>query len=674
MGNRKIIKERLKKKKKRSFSNVSKVNSTEGQDNEKFKIKKYSLNLLHKLSDTFRLPKKRKSSLGDGDESSESSTNLSVTQQKEDKSSMQNLSINESDISRKSSISNTKNEPNNRSNSISEMYLVGNESEYKRQMKNYINNLTPCSNENLSLHKWLSMAAKIFILLEKYFTSINTVNIFNFDSAFLKLFPVDVIQSIVHKVISIISEEPILLELSTTPKDIVVVSDIHGSILDLIKVLMDNGFPDSKNYLFLGNYVDKGTEDVVVITLIFLLKICYPKNVYLLRGNHEFLDQNSKQCFPIRCKAIFGSYNVYRIFNYGFEFLPLAAIVDNDILCVHGGVSQWMTCRNSISSILRPLTENKDIISRAIITDIVWADAYRGDYESSDSLGFTLSKRGIGFAFNEYGLKKILEALKVIRLIRGHQPYEEGYKVEYDNSCYTIHLRNLFEYYNSHGSYCVLKNIPNNRSLMKSNIYIDLRKYSLITQIPTNTTAATLCRHLASELKKTLEKISVKEYSNAGKPCPHCFDKTLYLKLLTTKKRTFVIHDQIKELITSDRLSKTKQKNYQIFNVYLKSDNAVPIERFPIFLDLIYNKQVRDPQLISPDEMQLANKVREDLRAVQFQLNTLTFFAYSNLPLLYYNSVADISKDRDLKCEVRAVDLYYKKTKFTNNDGQNNNK
>uniref|UniRef100_A0A0K0ELK0 Serine/threonine-protein phosphatase n=1 Tax=Strongyloides stercoralis TaxID=6248 RepID=A0A0K0ELK0_STRER len=487
----KIVKEKLKKKKHSGDSrdlSSARIDAP-SNNNGKLKLKKrrHSSNLLRKIVESLNLSKQKSTNLKDvNDLNSESCSSSLSLKPEDDKSKTQSFSLNDNSTSRNNTLfeKNTsgivKLNNDKKGPVTSEMYLTGNDSGYQKQMKKYINKLGQCKGQNLSPNKFLVILMKLFSIIEKHF---NLGNTFDIDYAFSKFFTIERIQSILHKAATIFKGEPILLNLSATKQDIVVISDIHGSILDLIKVLSDNGLPESKTYLFLGNYVDKGTDDIAVVTLLLLLKICFPNNVYLLRGNHEFLDQNSKQCFPIRCKNYFGSYNTYRMFNYCFEFLPLAAIIDDDILCVHGGVSQWIRNRNSISSLIRPLNINKDIISRMIITDLVWADSSRGEYEFSDRSGFTLSKRGIGYAFNEYGLKNILEKLNVTRIIRGHQPCEEGYKIEYDHLCYTIHLRNLFEYYNSYGSYCIVKNTHNDELTVKSIINLPLTYYIDMTSL-----------------------------------------------------------------------------------------------------------------------------------------------------------------------------------------------
>jgi serine/threonine-protein phosphatase PP1 catalytic subunit len=133
----------------------------------------------------------------------------------------------------------------------------------------------------------------------------------------------------------IFMEQPILLELEAPIK---IVGDIHGQFADLLRLFQYFGFPPDANYLFLGDYVDRGANSLETICLLLAYKIKYPENFFLLRGNHECASINRIYGFYDECKR---RYNVklWRTFIDCFNCLPLAAVVDERIFCIHGGLS-----------------------------------------------------------------------------------------------------------------------------------------------------------------------------------------------------------------------------------------------------------------------------------------------------------------------------------------------
>jgi serine/threonine-protein phosphatase 2B catalytic subunit len=92
-----------------------------------------------------------------------------------------------------------------------------------------------------------------------------------------------------------IEKEPNLIYIG---EPIVIVGDLHGQYHDLCHMLDKAGPPSDMNYLFLGDYVDRGIYGVEVLLLLFAIKINYPKNVILLRGNHE--SRNMTENFTFR--------------------------------------------------------------------------------------------------------------------------------------------------------------------------------------------------------------------------------------------------------------------------------------------------------------------------------------------------------------------------------------
>ncbi len=119
---------------------------------------------------------------------------------------------------------------------------------------------------------------------------------------------------------------------------VVIVGDIHGQMYDLCHMIEKAGSSNDTNYLFLGDYVDRGVLGLEVIMILLALKINFPTSVILLRGNHE--SRNMTENFTFRQEVI----NKYDIETYNlimelFDTMPLSCIVDSKYFCMHGGIS-----------------------------------------------------------------------------------------------------------------------------------------------------------------------------------------------------------------------------------------------------------------------------------------------------------------------------------------------
>lgn len=172
---------------------------------------------------------------------------------------------------------------------------------------------------------------------------------------------------------SIFLEQPILLELEAPLK---VVGDIHGQFQDLLKIFDYGGYPPEKNYLFLGDYVDRGKQSIETIVLLLAYKIKYPENFFLLRGNHESAEINKLYGFYDECMNNFMqgkrkfSLKLWKNFTDTFNAMPIAAIIEEKILCMHGGISPELVKLKKILSLNRPT----DIPSEGMLCDLLWAD------------------------------------------------------------------------------------------------------------------------------------------------------------------------------------------------------------------------------------------------------------------------------------------------------------
>ena len=144
--------------------------------------------------------------------------------------------------------------------------------------------------------------------------------------------------------------QPILLELKAP---LTIVGDVHGQFHDLIRIFESKAYPPNANFLFLGDYVDRGKQSIETVCLLFIYKIKYPDHFFMLRGNHECTYINRLYGFYDECISNF-DIDVYTTFSEVFNCLPIAAIIEDKIFCVHGGISPELNSLDQIRDVQRP--------------------------------------------------------------------------------------------------------------------------------------------------------------------------------------------------------------------------------------------------------------------------------------------------------------------------------
>jgi len=208
--------------------------------------------------------------------------------------------------------------------------------------------------------------------------------------------------------------QPALLELEAP---IQIVGDIHGQFHDLLRLFEHCGFPPDANYLFLGDYVDRGKNGIECICLLLAYKVKYPENFFLLRGNHECASINRIYGFYDECKR---RYNIklWKTFTDCFNCLPVAAIVDEKIFCCHGGLSPDLQSMEQIRRIMRPT----DVPDQGLLCDLLWSDP------DKDTMGWGENDRGVSFTFGAEVVAKFLHKHDFDLICRAHQVVEDGYE------------------------------------------------------------------------------------------------------------------------------------------------------------------------------------------------------------------------------------------------------
>uniref|UniRef100_A0A915APA8 Serine/threonine-protein phosphatase n=1 Tax=Parascaris univalens TaxID=6257 RepID=A0A915APA8_PARUN len=244
---------------------------------------------------------------------------------------------------------------------------------------------------------------------------------------------------ICHKVIDVLADGE-TLEYIHDANGMAIIGDIHGNFVDLLNVLFTAGWPEERTVIFLGDYVDRGPNSVEVVLLLLLLKIRYPKRIFLLRGNHETIEVNREYGLPATLANIYGVNGnfLYYTLNSVFDWLPIAAIISDQVYCCHGGISQYEYDRSNLRRLARPtswLHPKTDLPDALLLTDTLWADP--AEYEQRKP--FVPSERGASYIFNREALIDQLRRLKCRVLIRAHCPFEKGFTKSLDGFCYTVH-------------------------------------------------------------------------------------------------------------------------------------------------------------------------------------------------------------------------------------------
>ena len=154
---------------------------------------------------------------------------------------------------------------------------------------------------------------------------------------------------IINLSFAIIKSEPNALSIKDP---VTIVGDLHGQYYDLVRLLNIGGEPEHTKYLFLGDFVDRGCFSVEVMILILSLKICFPKTVFLLRGNHEC--RQMTQSFNFRQEVLYKyDAEIYDLFIDLFDALPLAAVINGKFLAVHGGISPELVTMADLQKVNR---------------------------------------------------------------------------------------------------------------------------------------------------------------------------------------------------------------------------------------------------------------------------------------------------------------------------------
>eukprot|EP01126_Amoeba_proteus_P014825 TRINITY_DN16580_c0_g1_i3.p1 TRINITY_DN16580_c0_g1~~TRINITY_DN16580_c0_g1_i3.p1 ORF type:complete len:581 (-),score=114.94 TRINITY_DN16580_c0_g1_i3:177-1919(-) len=203
---------------------------------------------------------------------------------------------------------------------------------------------------------------------------------------------------------------------------VTVCGDIHGQYYDLIKLFEVGGDPATTNYLFLGDYVDRGNFSCEVIILMFSYKLLFPHQFFMLRGNHEC--RHLTEFFTFREECVYKyDLEVYDLVMDCFDALPLAAVMNRQFLCLHGGLSPELKKIDDIVEIDR-FTEPPQ---SGKMCDILWADPME-KFGPDFNENFVLNNvRGCSYLFGFNAVCEFLGNNNLLSILRAHEAQDAGY-------------------------------------------------------------------------------------------------------------------------------------------------------------------------------------------------------------------------------------------------------
>lgn len=244
---------------------------------------------------------------------------------------------------------------------------------------------------------------------------------------------VNEIDAICNNAIKCLKEESCLLKIDGST---IIVGDIHGDIkaFEFCARKFLRELDSGKSILFLGDYVDRGKNSVECAALILLLKVIFPNKVFLLRGNHEDAKMSHKYGFEKEAlKKYDNDRHVFEKIHEAFNYLSIAAIIDNSTLCVHGGISLRLNDLRQIDKLQKPIPYT-NLKKGNFVMDLLWSDPSSDAKDFKEDQNLKTRKK-----FSHEQTKAFLEKFNLEHIIRGHQCVQNGYDDKFgDSSIITI--------------------------------------------------------------------------------------------------------------------------------------------------------------------------------------------------------------------------------------------
>ncbi|TRY63863.1 hypothetical protein TCAL_04902 [Tigriopus californicus] len=239
-----------------------------------------------------------------------------------------------------------------------------------------------------------------------------------------KYLPENDLKKLCDVVCDLLLEESNVQPVSTP---VTVCGDIHGQFYDLEELFRCGGPVPDTNYIFMGDFVDRGYYSLETLTRLLTLKAKYPDRITLLRGNHETRQITQVYGFYDECQNKYGNANAWKYCCRVFDLLTVSALIDGQVLCVHGGLSPAIRTLDHI----RLIERNQEIPNKGAFCDLVWSDP-----EEVDS--WTVSPRGAGWLFGSAVTFDFMQGNDLELICRAHQLVQEGYKYVFNDKLVTV--------------------------------------------------------------------------------------------------------------------------------------------------------------------------------------------------------------------------------------------
>jgi len=270
---------------------------------------------------------------------------------------------------------------------------------------------------------------------------------------------VDTLLLIANAARKLVAAQPVLAEASAPCR---IFGDIHGQLRDLLLLFHAYGFPSKysgPDFIFNGDFVDRGKHQVEVVGLLFALKVTCPDKVWLIRGNHEDRAMSNRYGFKSACDEGMGEFGsmVFESIHKCFDQLPVACRVGQKILIMHGGIGEGRWTLDDVRSLQRPmgLGQMKDP-SNSWVFNILWSDPIEDDAEGAQGVfGVHESPRAIQAKQFAWNVTKTFCARNGLGLIvRSHQSKRGslGFDVMHDNLLMRVFSARDYEHHGNDGA------------------------------------------------------------------------------------------------------------------------------------------------------------------------------------------------------------------------------